>query len=65
MTVIESSIQSGAHDAPRLPESYFESGTMCDESERRQDSEPAIFPSLLFTEEEVNAVNWDAVFTKW
>lgn len=38
---------------------------LSDEWERRQDSEPAIFPSLLFTEEEVRSVNWDAVFAEW
>ena len=38
---------------------------MCDEREPRRDSEPAIFPSLLFTEDEVRAVNWEAVFAEW
>jgi hypothetical protein len=38
---------------------------MCDEWERKHDSEPAIFPSLLLTAEEVDAVNWDAVFAQW
>ncbi len=38
---------------------------MCDEQERRYDSEPAIFPSLLFTETEVASVDWNAVFAQW
>lgn len=39
--------------------------TMCDRSERKYDSEPAIFPSLFFTEEEANSVDWEAVFAEW
>lgn len=26
---------------------------------------PCLTPSLLFTEEEVNAVDWDKVFEEW
>ena len=47
------------------PATWTPASSLCDEWERRQDSEPAIFPSLLFTEEEVQAVNWDAVFAQW
>lgn len=46
-------------------DSWLPTSAMCDEWERRQDSEPAIFPSLLFTEDEVRSVNWDAVFAEW
>lgn len=35
------------------------------ELERYQDSEPAIVPSVLFTEEQAAKVDWDAVFAAW
>ena len=49
----------------RFDESWLPRAAMCDEREPRRDSEPAIFPSLLFTEDEVRAVNWEAVFAEW
>lgn len=49
----------------RSAESWLTGSAMCDEREPRRDSEPAIFPSLLFTEEQVRAVDWDAVFAEW
>ena len=36
--------------------------TICDEWERRQDSEPAIVPSVLFDEETVREMNWEAYY---
>lgn len=65
MSVIEVPLQSDAPESFRIPTTSFDFGAMCDDLERRQDSEPAIFPSLLFTEDEVRSVNWDAVFANW
>lgn len=50
-------------DAPAYASNH--AGLVSDEWERKHDSEPAIFPSLFFTDEEVAAVNWDAVFAQW
>lgn len=38
---------------------------MCDAWEPRRDSEPAIVPSLLFTDEEAAVVDWAAVYAQW
>ena len=33
-----------------------------EEWERRQDSEPAIVPSVLFDEKTVNSVDWESIY---
>lgn len=37
-------------------------GVRREEWERRQDSEPAIVPSVLFDEQTVNSVNWESIY---
>ena len=39
---------------------------VCEETEAMNaPHEPAITPSILFTQAEVESVNWDAVFAEW
>jgi hypothetical protein len=64
MPVLELPANPQPHDGELVVEPWSKEGSMCDERERRWDSEPAIFPSLLFTEDEARSVNWDAVFVQ-
>ena len=52
---------------PGSNSSEFDSNgvVMCDEWEPRRDSEPAIVPSVLFTDAEASTVDWTALYAQW